>query len=209
MACQKAHHQLKFHVSLVEGEDPLIASNLVVILEVLKGESLLVPLEVTKHLATCSRPLASFFVCRYAVTQHKRCHNRFLSIYVCWSCSPRSFFFFSSWTLSSPALGAIGVRACRLSRPDRSQEKRDPFLICQRTCRALFDLPDDLFFSLFLYPPLGFPPPPAPPHSSRWRNSIRDRGGNRLNTLNGPRELLVKSASAPCALCCIITPRLM
>jgi hypothetical protein len=71
-------------------------------------------------------------------------------------------FFLSSWTLSSPALGAIGVRACRLSRPDRSQEKRDPFLICQRTRRALFDLPDDLLFSL--YPPLGFPP--APPHSS-------------------------------------------
>jgi hypothetical protein len=66
------------------------------------------------------------------------------------------FFSFSSWTLSSPALGAIGVRACRLSRPDRSQEKRDPFLICQRTCRALFDLPDDLLFSLFLYPPLSF-----------------------------------------------------
>jgi hypothetical protein len=167
MACQKAHHQLKFHVSLVEGEDPLIASNLVVILEVLKGESLLVPLEVTKHLATCSRPLASFSVCRYAVTQHKRCHNRFLSMYACWSCSPRSFFSFPVGLFHLPPWGQSACVRVGFLVPTAVRKKRDPFLICQRTCRALFDLPDDLFFSLFLYPPLGFPPPPAPPHSSR------------------------------------------
>lgn len=126
----------------------------------LSGESGIVGSQSTWQLGKSS----CIVLCRYAVT--KDTSNRdstsrflffFLTVCVCWS----SLSLFSSWTLSSPSLGAIGVRACRLSRPDRSQEKRDPFLICQRTCRALFDLPDDLLFSSSLfsytYPPLSFP----------------------------------------------------
>jgi hypothetical protein len=148
MACQKAHHQLKFHVSLVEGEDPLIASNLVVILEVLKGESLLVPLEVTKHLATCSRPLASFSVCRYAVTQHKRCHNRFLSMYACWSCSPRSFFSFPVGLFHLPPWGQSACVRVGFLVPTAVRKNEIHFssvsvlaglcLTCPMTCSSLY-----------------------------------------------------------------------
>lgn len=114
----------------------------------------------------------------------------FLTVCVCWS----SLSLFSSWTLSSPSLGAIGVRACRLSRPDRSQEKRDPFLICQRTCRALFDLPDDLLFSSSLfsytYPPLSFPTTTTTFFTLK-KTQIRDCSGESLASLlhiNGPRS---------------------